>query len=354
MVLVFFLSFFLKIISVSLISDLTASVEKFDARTKRVMENHDNHVFVGQCGVDAVAYFKSLSFLVERLEKSSGVFIEPKNFPKIAIKLETVFAPGLQTSSYLVDGLLEFLRRRGFSKSKLILVDYGRGGLLRGGFLRQDEISKGYRGHRVVTFLDPEYTDINWFHDSPLPPAKHDRAAYYLSHPQNRDKRLVEERKSFLPRILFQDDIYWINLSVAMDDPHLGIDGACSNLTLGAINNFQRFLQSATLAPAAVAEILAIPEIWSKRLFSLIDLSKFQFAGGRAFDAEFVLQDKKMILGKNPFCVDFAAWTIIAKHREKHGFSHRLKRNALLFKYGEELGMGPILSTQIFDGKQIQ
>ena len=52
-----------------------------------------------------------------------------------------------------------------------------------------------------------------------------------------------------------------------MDDPFLGIDGASSNITLGSISNYGRFSRNKTLSAAAVTEILAIPEIWEKKLF---------------------------------------------------------------------------------------
>ena len=45
-------------------------------------------------------------------------------------------------------------------------------------------------------------------------------------------------------------------------------------------------------------EILAIPEIWEKRIYSILDLSQYQFANGGQFDAEF-LASNPTLLGKN-------------------------------------------------------
>ena len=118
-----------------------------------------------------------------------------------------------------------------------------------------------------------------------MPPTIHDRSRFFLEYPNDRLRRVEEERKSYLPSILFLKDVFWINLSVATDSVNLGIDAASSNMTTGAISNYQRFLKKPTLAPAAVTEILAIPEIWDKRVYSILDMSQYQFANGGQFDA---------------------------------------------------------------------
>ena len=312
-------------------------------------ENNESHVFITECGARSESYHKALDRLIGGFELSGQVQLGPERFPKIAIKLETKLAPGLQVSPKLVDALLEILRLRGYQKSEIVLVDFDPRSLERGGFSDGKSQSPGYKGHHVISFAKEEYRNPDWFHDSPMPPALHDRASYFLRYPTDASKRAEEERKSYLPTILFLKDFHWINLAVAMDDTNLGLDGASANLTLGAINNSTRFIQKPTIAPAAVAEILAIPEIWEKRIFSIVDLSKFQFAGGQSFDAEFIGQFSRLVLGRNPFCVDYVVWEKLSETRKDYGFSHRSRENALLFKYAQELGLGPIFSVQVHD-----
>jgi hypothetical protein len=134
-----------------------------------------------------------------------------------------------------------------------------------------------------------------------------------------------------------------------MDSLNLGIDGAAANFSLGAIDNAQRFLEKPTLAPAAVAEILAIPEIWQKRVFSIVDLSKFQFAGGGRFDAEFLGREPTLLLGENPFSVDYLALQSLNKLRLKRGFSERTPEDVLMFRYAKELGLGDVKTAKFFD-----
>lgn len=312
-------------------------------------ENNESHVFRTEGGGSSKNYHKALDKLIGGFEETGRVKIQPQLYPKIAIKLETRLAPGLQVSPKLVDALLEILRLRGFQKSQIVLVDYDRRTLERAGFVDGTSAELSYKGHRVFSFTAQEYRKPDWFHDSPMPPAVHDRASYFLRYPTDAAKRAEEERKSYLPTILFLDDFNWINLAVAMDDSNLGLDGASANLSLGAINNSTRFIQKPTIAPAAVAEILAIPEIWEKRIFSLVDLARFQFAGGQSFDAEFIGKSSSLVLGENPFCVDYVTWVELSKIRKISEFAHRSRKNALLFKYAQELGLGPVFSVRVHD-----
>jgi hypothetical protein len=143
--------------------------------------------------------------------------------------------------------------------------------------------------------------------------------------------------------------VFWINLSVATDHINLGIDGASSNMTTGAITNYQRFLEKPTIGPAAVTEILAIPEIWEKRIYSILDLSQYQFANGGQFDAEFLASNPTLLLSENPISIDFTALSVLKDIRKKNGFIERDESQLLLFKYAKELGLGEMNKVRVFD-----
>ena len=86
---------------------------------------------------------------------------------------------------------------------------------------------------------------------------------------------------------------------------------------------------------------MAIPEIWDKKLFSIIDFSSFQVANGQRYDSYYAGSQNAIFIGRNPFALDYLAWKIINKERVlRHGLSVRDINNALIFKYSEELGMG--------------
>ena len=137
-----------------------------------------------------------------------------------------------------------------------------------------------------------------------------------------------------------------------MDDPFLGINGAAANLTLGGMSNFGRFMNKTTLSPATVTEVLAIPEIWENKLFSILDFSNFQVANGQQFDSRYSASQNAIFIGKNPIVLDYFAWKIISKERIfGHGLSSRKQENALLFKYAKELGLG---KPENFHAKRIR
>ena len=85
------------------------------------------------------------------------------------------------------------------------------------------------------------------------------------------------------------------------------------------------------------------------RVESLVDLARFQFAGGQSFDAEFIGKSSSLVLGENPFCVDYVTWVELSKIRKISEFAHRSRKNALLFKYAQELGLGPVFSVRVHD-----
>lgn len=299
-------------------------------------------------GADDTVYFvandndsgkNQLSSNLDIFEEDAELAITPKKYPSIAIKLETKFAPGIQTSKNLVREMILWLLAKGYKKEEIFLFDRDREGLIAAGFI--DEKSKDeFMGVKVFNSSVAGYFHDDWFHDSPLPPAAFDRARFLLKYPKDSRRRIEAERRSYLP-LLFLKDVYWINLAVPMDDPFLGVDGAAANISLGSISNYRRFSNKSSLAAATVTEILAIPEIWEKRLFSILDFSTYQVANGQRFDAKYVESQSAIFLGKNPIALDYFCWKIINKKRgEKYGLKIRSIEDSLLFKYAEELGLG--------------
>lgn len=316
---------------------------------KTTADSRSMNVFRTKVGLSAESCRLALEKLVAFSEKKGGISLSPSSIGRIGIKIETSCAPGLQVSPALVEGLLLLLKKRGYQENQVFLADLDLQNLKMAGFAKGAGDVRTYRGHRLFCSTDKGFFNPDWFHDSPMPPTIHDRARFFLRFPSDRKKRVAEERKSYLPALLFLEDVYWINLSVAMDSVNLGINGAATNLSLGSIDNYQRFLEKPTLGPAATTEILAIPEIWQKRAFSIIDLSKYQFAGGRSFDAEFVGREPVLLLGENPFSVDYFALRTLTTTREKKGFKARKPDDMLVFRYAKELGLGDVKDAKLFD-----
>ena len=82
-----------------------------------------------------------------------------------------------------------------------------------------------------------------------------------------------------------------------------------------------------------------------------MDLARFQFAGGQSFDAEFIGKSSSLVLGENPFCVDYVTGleAIENQGKERRIRSSIEKECSLLFKYAQELGLGPVFPVRVHD-----
>ena len=323
-----------------------------DGGLKKVVTPVDKRfsgVFRAKVGPSLSSYRVALEKIVPLSEKKGGFKLSPTVIRRIGIKIETSCAPGLQVSHALVDALLLLLKDRGYREDQVFLADQDLHALKMAGFVKGGNDTQTYGGYRVFSATDKGFFDPDWFHDSSMPPSPHDRSRFFLRFPLNREKRIEEERKSYLPALLFLEDVHWINLAVAMDSVNMGINGAATNLSLGSIDNYQRFLEKPTLGPAATAEILAIPEMWQKRVFTIVDLSKFQFAGGHSFDAEFVGREPVLLFGENPFSVDYFALQTLTESRTERGLKPRKSEDVLIFRYARELGLGDAKDAKLID-----
>lgn len=314
--------------------------ESIASERKEVSSEETLPVFRVKASAEEFAYRRTVASLVARYEASAGVKLTPESRPEIGLKLSTRFAPGLATPRRLVDALLDLLSKRGYERDAVFLLDLEERGLRRAGFMPPPgETVRRYRGHPVYALDEGKRFHEEWFHDSPLPPAKDFRARLTLRFPGDREARLREERRSYLPAPLFLEEAYWINLPVLMDAVHLGVDAAVSNASLRAVNNNVRFFGHATTTPASAAEILAIPEYWEKHLFSLIDLSRFQYAGSGRFNASFIASNPTLLLSENPFALDYVAQGALNLKRVKEGFDPRSRKNSQLFRFAKELNL---------------
>jgi len=305
---------------------------------KQADEKEKGPSWVYQVNVDGslLSYTNCFEHVLPLLEHSSNKKIYPEFVPKICIFLDYQSAPGLAPSSNLLDALLATLLKRGYDSRTVSLASFWEGSV----GSNSSSPAARYRGFPRISSGDAGYFHKEWWYDSPLPSSEHDRAKIFLQYPYQPEIRRDLERRSDLPAGLFIHDTHWINLAVAMDDPALGIYGATENITLGACSNTARFLKDPTMTNAAVTEILAIPEFWDKRLFSILDMNTFQFAGGSTFDAEFISKAGKVLVGENPLAVDYHALPYLAVQREKYGFTDRKRAQLRLFRFGRELGLG--------------
>lgn len=278
--------------------------------------------------------YSGLFHMIIRLENDLGFTIHPANFPKIAINFDAKLAPVLCTNLELLKSLIKFLQIRGYGSEELLLVTYE----LNPSYERI--LEKEFPWYKIITSNSQDYFHPDWFHESPMPPAIKEATEFRLQFPQDPESRVKLERQSRLPACLFLGNTYWINLANAKDDYYLGINGVITGITLNASSNTQRFREDLTMGPANAVEMLAIPEFWEKRLFSLLDLSKMQIAGGPLLNSEFTRSSSYLYLSKNPVFLDYQGMKRIGEERKMTGLIDKNADNCKLFLFAKELELG--------------
>ena len=152
-----------------------------------------------------------------------------------------------------------------------------------------------------------------------------------------------EDRKSFLATPLFFDADFWINLPVYTDHPTLGVNGALVNATLWNASNTARFFRSPANAPAAVAEMSAIPELRQTWVFTITSLEHYQFIGGPFFNSLYSRSEPLVWLSTDPVMLDALMRDRIDKARRQGGFEN-VSEEIRTLEFAETLGVG---STKI-------
>ncbi|TAG30915.1 MAG: DUF362 domain-containing protein, partial [Verrucomicrobia bacterium] len=219
-------------------------------------------------------YAAAVEALMQRFETHVGRRLTPGEKNKVGLKLYAESGPGLATPQALVRALIEALVRRGYAREDIFLVGLNQQRLRMTGYLPTDpRLTPPFAGHPFFVLESGRYYDPVWFYDSPLPSrfdpilsGRQDLAPDFdLDRLAPADPAALidvdADRKSFLATPLFLEADFWINLPVYTDHTALGVNGALVNATLWNASNTTRFFRSTRSAPAAVAEMAAIPEL---------------------------------------------------------------------------------------------
>jgi len=289
---------------------------------------------LGDFSVDQ--YHQAVEAVLAAFERSTGRMLVPGAKGKAGLKVYSESGPGISTPPKLVRAVVAALQRRGFGREQLFITGLNDGRMRSAGFLPPLSMGGNTFGGIPVYVLDSgNHYDPSWFYDSPLP----SRINSLLTD-DDPDREVSEfDRKSFLAVPLLLDVDFWINLPTYTDHPVLGINGALVNATLWNASNTLRFFRSPASAPAAVAEIAAIPELQEGWVFSLVSLERFQFIGGPIFNSLYTRSEPKLWLSQNPVILDALMRERIDAGRRESGF-RPLPRELRLLAYCEQIGLG--------------
>lgn len=300
---------------------------------------------------DEANYEKQVEALFRSFEQATGKKLVPGAKKRVGLKIYTDSGPGMATPIGLTKAVIAALERRGFEHQNIFLVGLNALRLRMTGYL--PTLLSGetpFNGNPVYVLESGRYYDPVWFYDSPLPqrfdPVFAAKQTQDVSNTSTRD----EDRKSFLATPLFLDADFWINMPVFTDHPTLGVNGALVNATLWNASNTARFFRSPANAPAAVAEMSAIPELRQTWVFTIASLEHYQFIGGPFFNSLYTVSEPVIWLSRDPVIMDAMMRDRINEHRKQSGFQP-IDEDIRTLEFAETLGVG---STDTADAKIIR
>lgn len=300
---------------------------------------------------DEPSYETGVEALIANFERTTGRKLVPGAKKRVGLKIYTDSGPGMATPVALVQAVINALERRGFETKNIFLVGLNQLRLRMTGYLPSLVTGKSpFDGHPIYVLESGRYYDPVWFYDSPLPqrfdPIFAEQQTKDFSNSSTKD----EDRKSFLATPLFLDADFWINLPVYTDHSMLGINGALVNATLWNASNTARFFRSPANAPAAVAEMSAIPELRQTWMFTLASLEHYQFIGGPYFNSLYSASEPLLWLSTDPVLMDALMRDRIDRLRKRNGFEP-ISEEIRTLEFAETLGVGStnIKTARIID-----
>lgn len=290
------------------------------------------------------AYRYAVEQVLQEWERANGRELKPGAKRKVGLKIYTDSGPGLATPFPLVRAVISSLEKRGYVREDIFLVGLNPLRLRLTGFLPSFATGIApFPGHPVYVLESGKFYDPAWFYDSPLParfdPVSNERAVEQAAEGK-RTTTLEEDRKSFLATPLFVDADFWINLPVYTDHPVLGVNGALVNATLWNASNTFRFFKSPATAPAAVAEMAAIPELREGWVLTLASMQLYQFIGGPYFNSLYTLSEPKLLASADPVLLDALMLEKINSARRRAGFEPVGEDETRMLDFAQQLGVG--------------
>jgi hypothetical protein len=246
----------------------------------------------------------------------------------------------------MTKAVIAALERRGFEHQNIFLVGLNALRLRMTGYI--PSLVSGqtpFNGNPVFVLESGRYYDPVWFYDSPLPqrfdPVFAAKQTQDVANSSTKD----EDRKSFLATPLFLDADFWINMPVYTDHPTLGVNGALVNATLWNASNTARFFRSPANAPAAVAEMSAIPELRQTWVFTIASLEHYQFIGGPFFNSLYTVTEPVIWLSRDPVMMDALMRDRMNEHRKQSGFQP-IDEEIRTLEFAETLGVGSTATSE--------
>lgn len=285
-------------------------------------------------------YDRAVEALISAYEHNTHRLLRPGRKKRVGLKVYTDSGEGLETPIPLVKAVIAAMVRRGFQNKNVFIVGLNQLRLRMTGYLPSLVTGKSpFDGNPIYVLESGRYYDPIWFYDSPLPQRFDPVFAQQQTKDYSADTTPDQDRKSFLATPLFLDADFWINLPVYTDHPTLGVNGALVNATLWNASNTARFFRSSANAPAAVAEMSAIPELRETWIFTIASLQIYQYIGGPFFNSLYTNSEPYVWLSADPVMMDALMRDRMNRLRKYNGFDP-IPDDIRTLEFAETLGVG--------------
>ena len=243
-------------------------------------------------------YGTSVDRILAAFEADTGIGLQPGQLRRCGLKVSSDSGQGLSTPKPLVRALGAALMRRGFARDAILLCDVRQQSLQQCGFLPTLSTEpQVFEGFPVVAY---EPNAKGWAEDRKL---RYENQV--MPRPGSPTPPWGDARVSVLPKTLFDEVDFWINLPVLSDSKSLGVHGALAAASLGNMANAERFLDNPFNASKAAVEVCAIPGLAKKNVLTILSLERYQILGGPSFDANWCSSEKTLLASANPVILDF-------------------------------------------------
>lgn len=243
-------------------------------------------------------YGAAIERSVNEFERRTGRRLTPATAARCGLKVSSESGVGLATPKPLVRAVSAALVRRGFKREGLIICDARELALRQSGFLPTvADGDQDFEGSPVIAW---EKLAPSW--------AAEERLRYenqVLPRPGSPAVAWGDPRVSVLPKTLFDEVDFWVNLPVLSDGKALGVHGAIAAASLGNMANAERFMENPFNASKVAVEVCAIPGLAKGHALTILSLERYQVLGGPTFDAGWVRSEKTLLASANPVIIDF-------------------------------------------------
>jgi hypothetical protein len=253
-------------------------------------------------------YVAAVEKTLAEFEKTTGKSLRPGPLKKCALKISTEGGLGLSTSKSLTRAVATALLQRGFTPEGIIICDNHLENLRIAGYIPQLADAPQKFGDFPV--LAWSTLAASWAHEKRL-----QYENQVLPRPNTPMVPWGDPHISVLPKTLFDDVDFWINLPVLSDSKAVGVQGAMACASLDNMANSERFADNPFNAAKATVEVCAIPELAKKNVLTLLSLERYQVLGGPYFDANWCRSEKMILASANPVILDFIGLQKINKGR---------------------------------------